>query len=780
MAVQESAPQQAGDRIAELLNALVRSHSEQGLPDFQALVDQLPETIGDGSAIVIDDLDLVPLHALTAERDHVSRVASRFPATTMVFVTRYGIQEIAAVFGLHGQVRFIPADLLAIGREELPALIAHRSFGEASAEEVDHAFAQMGGWFAGIQRMVDRAVILESSIDDYVLNEILAGQSNHLQQVTIALSRFPRITNDLVNVLLAAVEETEVDSTIVFSQVPMMPYNGAPSTGSGGFVIPPQLQVSLARLERFAGNPSIIRELYQVGVQWFMRHGDYANARLLAIESDVVECYLEAILPHCTMLATDEHWTAIRELLVGIPYDLLDRSSDLTFWRMIAESALGNLNELGKMVAVVYESWKQSDDPLRQGRADLMIAWKHWGKSQPVSALDYAAHSVSVLPREAVQDRMFAVITAENAARNIGNPDQIAHWSGMNSSIRPVSAIRLEWWHVNSGYHRLSHLATTGKLNHAYHLAELSLSQVNPAYPRAAFRYQALLAYLDSESGQMERAHEHLAVAQQLSDGRMTENEIELLNARIALAIHEFDLAREALHVGRASERTRTDQYAHRIRILAEIELAAGNIDLAYDIITNWGEGEETWPKYFGEPNSALVRAKILVQKGLVQDALAASQYVINEARRRKHGFYLVPALAIQAECHVRLGRDDRLNTILGMVSEYVGDEPYVSSLAPFGRDVRLLTDPDVSTLDRRLTLGPAMAGFQISALTRRETELLRVAADGKSTREIADSLFISQSTVKNHMRSIYRKLGVSSRGEAIGMVFPPFNSPPE
>lgn len=51
--------------------------------------------------------------------------------------------------------------------------------------------------------------------------------------------------------------------------------------------------------------------------------------------------------------------------------------------------------------------------------------------------------------------------------------------------------------------------------------------------------------------------------------------------------------------------------------------------------------------------------------------------------------------------------------------------------------------------------------------LTRREIEVLLLIAEGKNNREIADELFISDKTVKNHVSSIFRKIGVSDRTQA-------------
>ena len=51
--------------------------------------------------------------------------------------------------------------------------------------------------------------------------------------------------------------------------------------------------------------------------------------------------------------------------------------------------------------------------------------------------------------------------------------------------------------------------------------------------------------------------------------------------------------------------------------------------------------------------------------------------------------------------------------------------------------------------------------------LTGREAELLALLAAGKTNREIAAQLFISEKTVARHVSSIFSKLGVSSRAAA-------------
>jgi NarL family two-component system response regulator LiaR len=54
--------------------------------------------------------------------------------------------------------------------------------------------------------------------------------------------------------------------------------------------------------------------------------------------------------------------------------------------------------------------------------------------------------------------------------------------------------------------------------------------------------------------------------------------------------------------------------------------------------------------------------------------------------------------------------------------------------------------------------------------LTKREREVLRLLVDGLTNPEIADELFISQSTVKSHVSHILSKLDVATRTEAVSL----------
>lgn len=56
--------------------------------------------------------------------------------------------------------------------------------------------------------------------------------------------------------------------------------------------------------------------------------------------------------------------------------------------------------------------------------------------------------------------------------------------------------------------------------------------------------------------------------------------------------------------------------------------------------------------------------------------------------------------------------------------------------------------------------------------LSEREQEVYQLLCQGKNYREIAEGLFVSQNTVRFHLKNIYKKLGVKSRHEAVARAY--------
>jgi DNA-binding NarL/FixJ family response regulator len=85
-------------------------------------------------------------------------------------------------------------------------------------------------------------------------------------------------------------------------------------------------------------------------------------------------------------------------------------------------------------------------------------------------------------------------------------------------------------------------------------------------------------------------------------------------------------------------------------------------------------------------------------------------------------------------------------------------------------RAIRAVHDGNVLLAPRAaatLRGGPASRGGSLDALTPREREVLGHIAAGRSNREIASALHVSEKTVKAHVSSVLAKLGVQDRTQA-------------
>ena len=119
---------------------------------------------------------------------------------------------------------------------------------------------------------------------------------------------------------------------------------------------------------------------------------------------------------------------------------------------------------------------------------------------------------------------------------------------------------------------------------------------------------------------------------------------------------------------------------------------------------------------------------------------------------------------AVGAGARACISRTSPAKQIRGTVIEVLAGD------LPIHRDVGerpgLLTG--LITEFQRQSRGPAKTETSECPLTERELTILSRVADGNANKEIADLLYISERTVKNHMTNILAKLGAHDRAHAV------------
>jgi two-component system, NarL family, response regulator len=128
----------------------------------------------------------------------------------------------------------------------------------------------------------------------------------------------------------------------------------------------------------------------------------------------------------------------------------------------------------------------------------------------------------------------------------------------------------------------------------------------------------------------------------------------------------------------------------------------------------------------------------------------------------------------------IRRMRESDPNAKLIILTTYDGDEDIYQGLRAGAKGYLLKDSPREQIIEAihavlaGRTYIPSQVGEKLAtrvntdALTEKELQILKKIAEGLSNKKIAAELFISEGTVKFHSNSIYAKLGVSSRTEAV------------
>jgi DNA-binding CsgD family transcriptional regulator len=246
----------------------------------------------------------------------------------------------------------------------------------------------------------------------------------------------------------------------------------------------------------------------------------------------------------------------------------------------------------------------------------------------------------------------------------------------------------------------------------------------------------------------------------------------------------EFDLAEDAYR--------KANQFGHQPEPgLVLLRLTQGRVPQAEAGVRRLLAESPPGP---GRAEILAAGVEVMLEAGRVQEASGAADELVEVA-----GAVDVPllsALAAQASGAVLLAEGDaaaglaalrrawriwrdletpynaaRVRLLIGSALRTLGDEDAAQMEVDSARWVfeRLGAAPDVARAEALVTPARARDG---SGLTAREVEVLRLVAAGKSNREMAAELFLSEKTIARHLSNIYGKLDLPSRAAATAYAY--------
>jgi ATP/maltotriose-dependent transcriptional regulator MalT len=276
-------------------------------------------------------------------------------------------------------------------------------------------------------------------------------------------------------------------------------------------------------------------------------------------------------------------------------------------------------------------------------------------------------------------------------------------------------------------------------LDEARRAEERFVETQNPAAGLARYRQAELLRLLGEFAAAEQAYREASALGWEPQPGL----------AQLRLAQGRTEAAAAAIRRAEAAT-TLALERARLLPAFVEITVAVGEVESARRACR---ELEELAGMY----ESAMLAALVAHAEGLVHLAAGDAQAALVALRRAGETW-----LALEAPYEIA-----RTRVLVGDACRQLGDEETAD-----------LEHDAARVIFERLGAKPDLARFEASAsaathgLSRRELEVLRLVAAGKSNREIAAALVISEHTVARHVQNIFAKLRLSSRTAATAFAF--------
>ena len=217
---------------------------------------------------------------------------------------------------------------------------------------------------------------------------------------------------------------------------------------------------------------------------------------------------------------------------------------------------------------------------------------------------------------------------------------------------------------------------------------------------------------------------------------------------------------------GSALPRLPTPWRARGFELLARSAVATGRRDDAVDAV----EAAQALAAVVGGPSAVAAAARAAAALALFDgDARAAARRALAAAEAAEHAGAVVDVGVAHRLAGLALGRagdDERAAAELERAAAIFAGCGATGHARAVGRELRRLGHRSPAPGREA-----AVAGAGLGSLSRRERQVGRLVAERRTNAQIAAELSVSQKTVETHMRSVFSKLGVSSRADVARLV---------
>jgi LuxR family transcriptional regulator, maltose regulon positive regulatory protein len=732
--------------------------------------------------LVLEDVDQV---RGAADRDAIASLLDRAPQLVRVVLTSRTDPTLGvARLRVEGRLREVRFGELAFDVDEATALLLDAGV-DLAGSQVEALVTRTEGWAVGLriaalalhheadpEAFIARFDGDDHAVADYLIGEVLGQQPDDLLSFLLRTSICGEIPAGLATVLSgradapAVLEQLERTNMLVFR------------AGRNRRVFRTHdLFRTFLRAELDRREPEVVDELHDRAAAWYLAHGDPLHALEHTVAAGREAASVEVLRRSGVPAIVDGHAAWLRRCLSGW---LGRQDADLTIRLLAAAAAL----ELGdrhgaddELRGIDLAAIAAGDDPWIATLAATV------GLERRLLEAGSSRHATIDIPelRGDVDDPDLELLALHAVGRaNLWMGD----WEAATTALDQALERALARHNDRIGLSCSSHLAAVALSRDDLAVVEarartgLELARrrgwIGTPAALASHLGLAWLAHLRGDRG------EALTQAQAAAEGRNrgTDPNTELgvhsclLLTRMAVDGPRFaDLGTYLEHHRRLATRARWG--------VVYLAVTPELIDAALAV------GERAWAQEFGDAalavatrpgEAALVRALLLRAAGRTQHALRELDAVVERPDAFRLRLHRINGLVLAADLHHRRGAVARADVLLTEAVRLAAPDGVVRPFLAAGGSVRTQLIGSAGRFGRREPFvahlleawsGPA-SSVQTVSLTTTELDLLRDLPTLHTLADIAAARGVSVNTVKTHLRSVYRKLGVSGRREAV------------
>jgi LuxR family maltose regulon positive regulatory protein len=747
--------QAVGDPVDRLVPP--RNDVTQGfLAQFGDLVDHRPHP----TWLVLDDVHHLTNPVALAGLDRLLRA---LPAKLrLVLICRTDPPLSLQRLRLHGLLREIRTGLLAFTRAESAAMLAHHGI-TPTDDELDHLMCRTEGWPTGV-RLAALALAdpttgtftdHDPALGDYFTGEVLRDLPADLYRFLLRTSTADSFTADLAGTLTG-----RDDAGAVIDQLTRVHALAIRCHRDGWYRYHPLLRAHLRTALHADGAPTA-RCLHRLAATWFADHEPLTALRHAVASADE-DLTADLLARHGLPLLVTGAGTTLRTLVDQLPGPA-HRRPQIGLLLALAELVVGDVPAADLRLDVLHTT---DDDRLQLLRVVIDLH-----RARLTGGLLHAVEALGDIPTTAGPDlRLLVHLNRGTAMFWLGDHEAAA--KDLQQAYDTAAALHRDY----ATLHCLTLLAgvafAAGEFPRLAHLAEqaLDFGADRGWSDHSATCYANVLAsWAAYHFLEQDRADQFAHRAVKLLEGRV-EPAVALSVCSVAATL-AFDRGGDPYNALTALRKqwSSVDYPMH-----PAIVVYSATVEVRMALLlgrTDWAAEAETRTRTaLGDTGDVLLlRAFQHVHQGRVNAARAllakitGGEHPCHVVNSRIYAHLL--AAQVTERAHTDLLAALELAEPRNALRPFLDTGPRTRELltAHTGRLGRL--DPFAAHVLDSL---PAPTHSPGPALSPRELDLLRELPSMRTLDEIAGTLFVSVNTVKTHLRSVYRKLAVATRRDAI------------